>query len=290
MLFDRETGTCKKILNFKQLGFDDLQILGKYNYNKAEEKLPNHVHNGMIEICYYDKGSQYFEVNGKQFLVKGGDVFIHYPGEVHGSGGHPEERGCLYWILIKLDKSIPNNLVKLCNLIIARNRRHFRGSKDIKRVLEEIYTIAANPEDEDIKRIRIHLEIQQLLLCLLDRIDCQAKEAENERLNKVLQYIEAKLTENPSVSELAREMNLSESRFKNLFKELTGFTPGDYIQRKKIEIAQQKITADPGLNFTELAYELNFSSPQYFCTVFKKYTGESPGAIRVKHSLLSQLY
>jgi AraC-like DNA-binding protein len=106
----------------------------------------------------------------------------------------------------------------------------------------------------------------------------------------VLQYIEAKLTENPSVSELAREMNLSESRFKNLFKELTGFTPGDYIQRKKIEIAQQKITADPGLNLTELAYELNFSSPQYFCTVFKKYTGESPGAIRVKHSLLSQLY
>lgn len=284
MLPDQEIASCKKILDFKQLGFNDLQLLGKYNYNKAEEKMPNHVHNGMIEICYYDKGSQYFEVNGKQYLVKGGDVFIHFPGEVHGSGGHPEEKGCLYWMLIKLDKSVPNNLVMLCNLIIERKRRHFKGTKDIKRVLEEIFTIARKNENESIKQIRIHLILQQLLLCLLDRIDYQEKEAENERLSKVLQYINIKLTENPSIADLAREMNLSESRFKNLFKELTGFTPGDYIQRKKIEIAHRKIAADPACCLTDLAYELNFSSPQYFCTVFKKYTGESPGALKIKNS------
>ncbi len=272
------------------MGFEDLQVLGKYNYTKAEEKLPNHVHNGMIEICYYDKGSQYFEVNGKPFLVKGGDVFIHFPGEVHGSGGHPEEKGCLYWILIKLDKSIPNNLVKLCNLIINRRERQFKGSRDIKRIFEDIFSIASNQEVEDIKRIRIDLEVQQLLLCLLDRIDNKVKEAENERLNKVLQFIDARLTENPSISDLAREMNLSESRFKNLFKELTGFTPGDYIQRKKIQLAYRRIAAHPALSLTDLAYELNFSSPQYFCTVFKKYTGESPGALKVKNSVLAQLY
>lgn len=282
MLLDHETGSCKKILDFRSLGFSDLQLLGKYNYNKAEEKLPNHVHNGMLEICYYDKGTQYFEVNGKQYLVKGGDVFIHFPGEVHGSGGHPEEKGCLYWLIIKLDKSVPSNLSMLSNLIIERKRRHFKGGGSIKKVLEEIFAIAKKNEEDSIKRIRIHLIIQQLLLCLIDRIDCQAKEAENERLVKVMQYIELKLTENPSIAELAKEMNLSESRFKNLFKELTGFTPGDYIQRKKIEIAHKKIAADPGLCLTDLAYELNFSSPQYFSTVFKKYTGESPGALKIK--------
>lgn len=284
MSLELDAGSCKKLVDFKQLGFTDLQVLGKYNYQRAEKKLPNHVHNGMLELCYYDKGSQYFEVNGKQYLVKGGDVFLHFPGEVHGSGGHPEERGCLYWLIIKLDRSVPSNLVLLCKYIIERNRRQFKAGKEVKKIFEEILQIASKPEDASIQHIRIHLLVQQLLLQVLDRIDAQVKESDTERLAQVLEFIEHKLTDNLSISVLAKQMNLSESRFKNLFKELTGFTPGDFIQRKKIEIAHKKITANPACSLSDLAYELNFSSPQYFSTVFKKYTGESPGSLRIKHS------
>ncbi len=65
MQFDIKSTRNRKIIDFRKYGFKDLQVLGKYNYNKVENKLHDHVHDGMIEICYYDKGSQFFEVNKK---------------------------------------------------------------------------------------------------------------------------------------------------------------------------------------------------------------------------------
>jgi AraC-like DNA-binding protein len=42
----------------------------------------------------------------------------------------------------------------------------------------------------------------------------------------------------------------------------------------------RRLQEDPFISITELAYELNFSTPQYFSTVFKKYKGVSPGSFR----------
>lgn len=280
MQLDIKSTHNRKIIDFRKIGFADLQVLGKYNYNKVENRLPDHVHERMIEICYYDKGSQFFEVNGQKFLVKGGDVFIHFPGEAHGSGGHPEQKGALYWIIIQIKKSQSNNLVHLCRLLIQKQKRHFKAGKEIKKKLEEIFTAYAKREMELVKNIRLHLIAQSLILALLDNIENEKNETDNVRLDKILHFINKNITENLSISLLAKELNLSESRFKNLFKELTGFTPLDYIQRKKVEIAIERIAQEPTISLTELAYEMNFSSPQYFSTVVKKYTGKSPGLIK----------
>ena len=47
----------------------------------------------------YDKGSQlFYAVDDEKYLVTGGDIFIKFPGETHGSGGYPER--VLYWTLL----------------------------------------------------------------------------------------------------------------------------------------------------------------------------------------------
>ena len=280
MFLDTSSTQNRRIIDFTKYGFHDLQILGKYNYNKIGNKLRSHRHKGMLEICYLDKGSQFFDVDGHKFLVKGGDVFLHFPGELHGSGDHPEEKGVLYWIIIRMGKSSGNNFLDLCELLVERKKRHFKVGKEIKKKLEEIYSIHIKKESNKLKKLRILVKTQSLLLTLLDAIDNEKKQTDNERLNKIQYFIHNSLTENISIPVLAKEMNLSESRFKNLFKELTGFTPMDYIQREKVEIALNRIAKDPSISFTDLAYELNFSSPQYFSTVVKKYTGNSPGFIK----------
>jgi len=118
-------------------------------------------------------------------------------------------------------------------------------------------------------------------LLLLGYIEIENVDTDNVRLNKVLDFIGSNIEKRISLSELANEVNLSESRFKNFFRELTGFTPGDYIQRKKVEFAIQKIKGTPQVSLTELAYSLDFPSPQYFCTVLKKYTGKSFGQLKL---------
>lgn len=278
----KTTTKNRKIILFEKYNFSDLQTLGKYNYTKAEDQLPDHVHENMIEICYLDKGKQIFEVGNQQYLVNGGDIFIHYPGEIHGSGGYPEEKGVLFWLIIKMEKSTSNNLIKLCELLIKQGIRKFKAGKEVKKILEKIYFADNKQEPKALKKIRVHLLAQSLLLELLDHINPEKIEIDTIRLNKVIQYINKNLTYNISIEMLAKEINLSESRFKTLFKELTGFTPIDYIQRERVKLAIERIRSEPKLSLTKLAYDLNFSSPQYFYTVFKKYTGNSPGLMKSK--------
>ncbi|MCU7551854.1 AraC family transcriptional regulator [Chitinophagaceae bacterium LB-8] len=282
MQLDIKSTRNRRIIDFRKFGFNDLQVLGRYNYNRSESKLPSHVHKDMIEICYYDKGSQYFEVSGEKYLVKGGDIFINYPGEEHGSGEHPEEKGVLYWLIIKVNTNSSDNLALLCKYLIAMNIRHFKGGKKLKKILEDIFLILDKKEPQHLKKIRISLAIQSLILSLLDYMENNKNETDNLRLQRVLNYIDNHIPGHISIIQLANEIHLSESRFKNFFKEVTGFTPGDFIQRKKVEFAIEKIKNDPDISLSELAYELEFSSPQYFSTVFKKYTGKSPSFLLSK--------
>lgn len=288
MQLDVKSTENRTIINFQKSGYDDLCVLGRYKYNKAEKSLEEHVHQGMIEICYCDTGSQWFFVNNKRYLAKGGDVFIHFPGEIHSSGDKPEEKGCLYWLIIKTAnvKSQPGNLIcanvaYLLELLIKKGIRHFRGGNECKRILETIFKNLAVTEEPIIKNIRTELLIQSFLLHLLDKVSGMHTEEVDERLNVVMSYIGNNLTGYISIENLAKEIHLSESRFKIWFKQNTGFTPIDYIQRQRIFLAIKTINEQPDISITSLAYSLNFSTPQYFSTVMKKYTGKTPKEIRV---------
>lgn len=286
MIIDVNSNRSRAVVDFTSPGFGKLVRLGRYNYNKTEMHLDNHVHKGMIEICYYDKGSQWFEVKNKRHLVKGGEVFIHYPDEVHGSGGYPEAKGTLYWLIMRVDPSeqinMPENATELLLRELLRlQRRHFKGGSSLKKLLEEIFTvIKSEDETSEIKQIRINLLVQSLLLKVIEYAKQKHADADNKRLQHVYQLVNHRLTEDISVSMLARESNLSESRFKNWFKELSGLTPMDYVQRKRVEYAVEQIKTGASISLKDLAYDLNFSSQQYFTTVIKKFTGKSPSELR----------
>jgi AraC-like DNA-binding protein len=282
----------RTILDFTKSDLTDLVVLGRYNYNKTEDILENHRHPRMIEICYSDKGSQWFAVEQQRYLVKGGDVFIHFPDELHGSGGHPEEKGCLYWFIIKAPdggkKKVLSTTGYLVNELIHKNRRHFRGDGTIKKMLDEIFKVSRlDGESQQMLEIKTTLLTQFFLLKLIDLANKKTNDTDNERLRKIYDLIERRITQNLTIETLANEVNLSESRFKNWFRDLSGFTPLDFVQRRRVEFAVLKIKEKPHINFKDLAFELNFSSQQYFTTVIKKFTGKTPSEI--KEAALAEL-
>jgi AraC-like DNA-binding protein len=205
---------------------------------------------------------------------------------MHGSGGFPEAKGCLYWFILKASaKNVSPTgeayTAYLVRQLIKQKRRHFRGGLILKKMLEEIFSAAARKgETPKINEIRIALLTQLFLLKVMEYAGKKTTDTDNERLQKVNSLIASQLTENITIAELAKEANLSESRFKNWFKEISGFTPVDYVQRERVEYAVRKIKEDEGVSLKELAYELNFSSQQYFSTVVKKFTGKSPRELR----------
>ncbi|MSU48065.1 MAG: AraC family transcriptional regulator [Opitutus sp.] len=98
----------------------------------------------------------------------------------------------------------------------------------------------------------------------------------------VLAHVEAHYGEPLRAADLARAAGCSRSRLFQIFKRSTGMTPTDYIQRlrvNKVSALMLKSTA----SITDLALAAGFSSSQYFCKVFRKYAGATPGEFRRRH-------
>ena len=78
---------------------------------------------------------------------------------------------------------------------------------------------------------------------------------------------------------LAEQLGVSYSSFRKLFKEYTGISPALYQQDLKLQRAKELLSTTD-LFVKEIAYMLNFDSPDYFSSKFKRKTGLKPSDFR----------
>ena len=93
-------------------------------------------------------------------------------------------------------------------------------------------------------------------------------------ISNIVNYIKNNPKKELSISYLSDLINLSESRFKHRFKKEIGIPPGEFIMRNKINYAKENFSNYDSIQ--DLAFALEFSSSNYFASVFKKYTGSTP--------------
>ena len=90
-----------------------------------------------------------------------------------------------------------------------------------------------------------------------------------------IEFINQHYTERFSIPLLAQRCALSESTYRKRFRQLTGLSPIQYINRLKIEKACQLIlTGD--ISMQEISDFLNFYNLPYFYKVFREITGLTP--------------
>ena len=108
------------------------------------------------------------------------------------------------------------------------------------------------------------------------RLSRRTRSPQPDSIEAAIAYIRRHLSEPILLEDAAASCGLSLSRFKVRFKEATGDTPREYINRLKIERA--KLLLRCGQSVTETALDLGFATPSYFSVIFKKYAGCSPSA------------
>ncbi len=100
-----------------------------------------------------------------------------------------------------------------------------------------------------------------------------------EFVGAAIAYLRLHLSEPVGMDDLVRYVGFSRARMFDLFKTQTGLTPNDYLQRLRVEAAQEQLR-QTNLSVTQIAMATGFSSGQYFSTVFARYTGVAPTDFR----------
>jgi AraC-like DNA-binding protein len=282
-LLDTDTTTDRKIIKLSDLGVRNALVIGKYQYSSARNSLGDHYHKNMMEICYCHKGTQFYTVNHKTYKIKGGDIFVTYPDEVHGTGIHPEEKGVLYWLLIHLpDNSRFFDFNKTDSAVFTKAlinlpRRHFKASAAMKKALKDIMETADGDKNALQKFTIENLIISFLLQTIEAASDAiKAIKAVSAKAITIESFITGHYKETLTIKALASLVHLSESRFKSWFKDEFGMPPLEFILRLRIEDAKKTLQQKQRLSISTMAYHLGFSSPQHFATIFKRYTFLSP--------------
>jgi AraC-like DNA-binding protein len=108
-----------------------------------------------------------------------------------------------------------------------------------------------------------------------------AKENAVGRLDKSIRYIHTHLRYELTVENLAAMEFLGVSRYRDIFRSVTGVSPLDYITRLRIERAKDLLSQN-GSSVAEVAEAVGYTNRNYFQRLFKKYTGKTPGEFRKK--------
>lgn len=255
--------------------------LGRYNNTRAKPALPVHLHRGAVEICFLVRGCQTYRVGDRNYRMNGGDVFLTFPDEQHSTGGSPEEKGILYWMVLLIPGKTGSFLGlpgaqgrTLAKALLQLKSRHFRGSWQMKDHLDEITRLCHGP-GFPLRGVTLAHHVIAFLLEVVAAARRSGEKGRSDSLAPVLHHIREHLGEPLSVPQLASLAGLSVARFKARFKLDIGIPPGEYVLRARVEEASRRLAGQEG-TVTEIAYDLGFSTSQYFATVFKRFTGKSP--------------
>ena len=91
------------------------------------------------------------------------------------------------------------------------------------------------------------------------------------RMNNVMNYVDKHIDQPLNLDVLAGVANFSPYHFHRIFTVLTGETPGNYVQRMRVEKAARLLQNDKRMSISEIAYTCGFGSISLFSRTFRAY-------------------
>jgi AraC family transcriptional regulator len=106
------------------------------------------------------------------------------------------------------------------------------------------------------------------------------------RINKVMNHVDRHIDRTLSLGELAEIANFSPFHFHRIFTVLTGETPGNYVQRMRVEKAARMLQNDRRMTIGEIACACGFGSISLFSRSFRAFFNTTAKEYRQKEKII----
>jgi AraC family transcriptional regulator len=100
-----------------------------------------------------------------------------------------------------------------------------------------------------------------------------------QKLKQAIAYIDAHLSEDISLNDIASELGISQYYFCHLFKRSTGLSPHQFLIQQRLERAK-RLLKQPDRTITAIALDCGFANQSHFARYFRQHTGVNPNQFR----------
>lgn len=213
---------------------------------------------------------------GKTLEVKAGDAMLLFPGEWHTYCPDKESGWVEMWIGFK--GTIPDSWAS--SGILSRESPVLHPGVHSR--LEQMYRQGleyANAGAAEYQKVLGATALNIIGTALyFDRNNVFVENEISALMEKARETIISSL-DSAGAEDIAQSLGISYSRFRKLFKDYYGISPGQYILQIRTAHAKELLT-NSDLQIQEIAWQTGFDNPDYFSTAFVRITGQTPKEYR----------
>lgn len=268
----------------EQVHIENLFSLFKIHYENGFN-FPGETHN-FWECLYVLEGTACVSGDDRVYNLSEGNIIFHKPLELHKFYIDNENGATLLIFSFTLDGTLSTYL----------QNKVFNLTNEQKNIINSMLSyIQIQIEKTDIPNgILMHHRylipfqtsqtysqmivtyIYQLLLSLTDNGSITSALTTPDALlfSRIVNYMTHHIDSQPTVSEIAKACNISSSGLKRIFAQYAGISVHKYFLKLKFKTASELLRS--GMNVSEVAEKLGFSSQSYFSVSYKRETGINP--------------
>lgn len=255
--------------------------------SRSASRITWHRHAAFEALFLLDGATEYEFTDGRTVSLPGGHFLIVPPRARH-RGLHDVRRpsrlcGIVFDPLRREAGEntpfLPGDLRRMADQFQSQAMRPCPLSPDLRRWVTSLVNHIQGFEAGSADAAALRLAVCGTLLEAAEQLAGVSTVRSDEAVRVAMDFMQRSYDRPPSMSEVARAAGCSRARLFRIFQQAAGMTPNDYLQRLRVSRAGELLshTTRP---VTEIAISCGFSSSQYFSSVFRKYTGQTPSAFR----------
>ncbi|MGC2857437.1 helix-turn-helix domain-containing protein [Novispirillum sp. DQ9] len=247
-----------------------------------------HTHAALFQVLTVSAGTVTTALDGRMVSVAGPAVITVPVGTVHGFQMTPGTTGMVLSIAISFlggRRDVPGADV-LREVLSTPAALDFSASPEAFAEVEDtLRAVMDEFRTPQIGRAMMFDALLRRLAVLLRRkmappVDSDSRQSHRRSLfTRLRDLVEQHYRDRWKVGDYAAALALSESALNRLCEDLAGKTAFEVLQ-DRILLEAQRYLIYTEVPVAQIAYDLGFSDPAYFCRYFRQRTGENPRAFR----------
>lgn len=228
------------------------------------------MHNRLWEIVLITSGKVNITEDEKIYTLEKNQMILHAPREFHSIGSAENTKPSGYVMSFGTDGLLPETLKS--GIFVLEDEEMTQYITLVKKVItflnqESLPPYWGQEASHTLAVFLIHLIEKKVESTVDNSVAAKA-------YKQLVSTMTEKVKDNLTLEDFASLCNISVSYIKQLFRQYCGISPKSYYNNLRTRYARNLL--EDGWTASEVANELNFSSPNYFSAFFKKKTGLSP--------------